>query len=254
VFFHSTADGHWRPIGRRPRALWRLSAIGPAGLPPSTLTALERARALLPEVRLARRRALAEPEEELARVEAAAYEEAAHAARIQALDADRRRRREAEELLLAEGEAAARAGSRLHDRAGRRPGTTPARRSGAGANSCVGGKRASVRRRGCSRALKQQIPRRRHAGARPKPPRPEKRGLIPPIAATNERPRWNAEAQPSLDGTLIELRPGRRKGRRGKTVFLGGAFAAFAFDGSQSIFASARCLPAPARWRFPGSS
>jgi hypothetical protein len=117
VFFHSTADGHWRPIGRRPRALWRLSAIGPAGLPPSTLTALERARALLPEVRLARRRALAEPEEELARVEAAAYEEAAHAARIQALDADRRRRREAEELLLAEGEAAARAGSRLHDRA-----------------------------------------------------------------------------------------------------------------------------------------
>jgi hypothetical protein len=78
--------------------------------------ALERARALLPEVRLARRRAQAEEEEKLARAEAAVYEEAATAARIQALDADRRRR-EAEEALLLERAAAARAAARLHSRA-----------------------------------------------------------------------------------------------------------------------------------------
>jgi len=78
--------------------------------------ALERARALLPEARLARRRAQAEEEEELARAEAEVYEEAATAARLQALDADRRRR-EAEEALLVEREAAARAAARLHDRA-----------------------------------------------------------------------------------------------------------------------------------------
>ena len=72
--------------------------------------ALERARALLPEARLARRRAQAEEEEVLARAEAAT------AARLQALDADRRRR-EAEEALLVEREAAARAAARLHDRA-----------------------------------------------------------------------------------------------------------------------------------------
>jgi hypothetical protein len=78
--------------------------------------ALERARAMLPEARLARRRARAEQEEELARAEAAVYEQAATAARFQALDADRRRR-EAEEQLLVEREAAARAAARLHDRA-----------------------------------------------------------------------------------------------------------------------------------------
>jgi hypothetical protein len=76
--------------------------------------ALERARALLPETVLARRKAQAEGEEALARAEAAAYEEAAHAARIEALDADRRRR-EAEALLLAEREATARVAARLHD-------------------------------------------------------------------------------------------------------------------------------------------
>src|SRR6266567_6097345 len=63
--------------------------------------ALARARALLPEAVLARRRAQAEDEETLARAEAAAYEEAAGAARIAALHADRRKR-EAEALLLAE--------------------------------------------------------------------------------------------------------------------------------------------------------
>ena len=78
--------------------------------------ALERARALLPEARLARRRAQAEEEEVLARAEAEVYEEAAAAARIQALDADHRRR-DAEEALLVEREAAARAAARLHDRA-----------------------------------------------------------------------------------------------------------------------------------------
>jgi hypothetical protein len=78
--------------------------------------ALERARALLPEARLARRRAQAEEEEVLARAEAEVYEEAATAARFHALDADRRRR-EAEEALLVEREAAARAAARLHDRA-----------------------------------------------------------------------------------------------------------------------------------------
>jgi hypothetical protein len=54
--------------------------------------ALERARAMLPEARLARRHAQAEGEEALAQAEAAAYEAATHAARKAALDADRRRR------------------------------------------------------------------------------------------------------------------------------------------------------------------
>jgi hypothetical protein len=78
--------------------------------------ALERALSLLPEAVLARRRAQAEGEETLARAEAAAYEEAAHAARLEALHADQRRR-EAEALLLAEREATARAAARLHDQA-----------------------------------------------------------------------------------------------------------------------------------------
>src|SRR5436190_13462123 len=78
--------------------------------------ALDRARALLPEARLARRQAQAEQEEALARSEAAAYEEAAAAARIEALDAERRRR-ETEEQLLVEREATAQAAARLHDRA-----------------------------------------------------------------------------------------------------------------------------------------
>jgi hypothetical protein len=65
--------------------------------------ALERARAMLPEARLARRHAQAEGEEALARAEAAAYEAAAHAARKAALDADRRRETEAmcDQQLLA---------------------------------------------------------------------------------------------------------------------------------------------------------
>jgi hypothetical protein len=79
--------------------------------------ALERARAMLPEARLARRHAQAEGEEALARAEAAAYEAAAHAARKAALDADRRR--ETEAMLLAEREATARAAARLHDQAAR---------------------------------------------------------------------------------------------------------------------------------------
>ena len=78
--------------------------------------ALERARALLPEARLARRQAQAEREEAVARAEAAAYEEAAAAARIQAIEADRRRV-ETEQLLLAERESVARAAARLHERA-----------------------------------------------------------------------------------------------------------------------------------------
>jgi hypothetical protein len=80
--------------------------------------ALERARAMLPEARLARRHAQAEGEEALARAEAAAYEAAAHAARKAALDADRRRR-ETEAMLLAERKATARAAARLHDQAAR---------------------------------------------------------------------------------------------------------------------------------------
>jgi len=78
--------------------------------------ALERARALLPEARLARRQAQAEREEAIARTEAAAYEEAAAAARIHALEADLRRR-ETEQLLLAERETMSRAAARLHERA-----------------------------------------------------------------------------------------------------------------------------------------
>ena len=80
--------------------------------------ALERAQRLLPEAVLARRRTQAETEETVARAEAAAYEEAAVAARVEALDADRRRR-EAEALLLAEREAAARAAARVHEQAAR---------------------------------------------------------------------------------------------------------------------------------------
>jgi hypothetical protein len=78
--------------------------------------ALDRARALLPEARLARRQAQAEREEAMARAEAEAYEEAAAAARIQVLEADLRRR-ETEEQLLAEREASAAAAARLHERA-----------------------------------------------------------------------------------------------------------------------------------------
>jgi len=78
--------------------------------------ALERARALLPEARLVRRQVQAEEEEALARAEAAAYERAAAAARLEAFEADRRRR-ETEELLLAERETVARDAARLHERA-----------------------------------------------------------------------------------------------------------------------------------------
>jgi hypothetical protein len=80
--------------------------------------ALERARALLPEAILARRQAQAETDETLAQAEAAAYEGAATAARLEAVAAARRRR-EAEALLLTEREAAARAAARLHDQAAR---------------------------------------------------------------------------------------------------------------------------------------
>jgi hypothetical protein len=78
--------------------------------------ALERARALLPEAQLARRVQQAEREEELARGEAAAYAEAAAAARLEALDA-KQRRRETEELLMAERSESARLAADLHERA-----------------------------------------------------------------------------------------------------------------------------------------
>lgn len=78
--------------------------------------ALQRARALLPEARLARRAQHAEREEELARAEAATYAEAAAAARLEAHDAARRRR-EAEELLMAERAVSARLAADLHERA-----------------------------------------------------------------------------------------------------------------------------------------
>jgi hypothetical protein len=78
--------------------------------------ALQRARALLPEARLARRAQHAEREEELARAEAAAYAEAAAAARIEAQEAARRRR-EVEKQLMAERAAAARMTADLHERA-----------------------------------------------------------------------------------------------------------------------------------------
>jgi hypothetical protein len=78
--------------------------------------ALGRARALLPEARLARRAQQAEREEELARAEAAAYADAAAVARLEARDAERRRR-EAEELLMAERAVSARSAADLHERA-----------------------------------------------------------------------------------------------------------------------------------------
>jgi hypothetical protein len=78
--------------------------------------ALQRARAMLPEARLARRAQHAEREEELARAEAATYAEAAALARLEAHEAARRRR-EAEELLMEERAAAARTAAELHERA-----------------------------------------------------------------------------------------------------------------------------------------
>ena len=78
--------------------------------------ALERARALLPEAQLARRARQAEREEDLARGEAAAYAEAAAAARLEALEA-KQRRRETEELLMAERSESARLAADLHERA-----------------------------------------------------------------------------------------------------------------------------------------
>jgi len=78
--------------------------------------ALERARALLPEARLARRAEQAGREEELARAEAAAYGEAAAEARLEALEA-KQRHREAEELLMAERSESARSAAELHERA-----------------------------------------------------------------------------------------------------------------------------------------
>jgi len=78
--------------------------------------ALERARALRPEAQLARRAQQAEREEELARGEAEAYAEAAAAARLEALEA-KQRRRETEELLMAERSESARLAADLHERA-----------------------------------------------------------------------------------------------------------------------------------------
>jgi hypothetical protein len=78
--------------------------------------ALERARALLPEARLARTAQQAEREEELARAEAAAYAEAAAVARLEALEA-KQRHRKAEELLMAERSESARSAADLHERA-----------------------------------------------------------------------------------------------------------------------------------------
>jgi hypothetical protein len=78
--------------------------------------ALQRARALLPETRLARRAHHAEREEELARAEAAVYAQAAALARLEAHNAARRRR-DAEEQLMAERAVAARMTADLHERA-----------------------------------------------------------------------------------------------------------------------------------------
>lgn len=78
--------------------------------------ALERARALLPEARLARRAQHEEREEELARAEAEIYARSAAVARLEAREAARRRR-EAEALLLAERARAARLEADLHERA-----------------------------------------------------------------------------------------------------------------------------------------
>jgi hypothetical protein len=78
--------------------------------------AFERARAMLPEVRLARRAQYAEREETLARAEADIYAEAAAYARLHALQAAQRRR-EAEKLLLAERAESARIAADLHKQA-----------------------------------------------------------------------------------------------------------------------------------------
>jgi hypothetical protein len=78
--------------------------------------ALQRAHALLPEARLARRAQHAEREEELARSEASTYAEAAAVARLQAHEAGQRRR-EAEALLMAERALSARTAASLHERA-----------------------------------------------------------------------------------------------------------------------------------------
>jgi hypothetical protein len=78
--------------------------------------ALERARALLPERRLARHVQQAAQEEEMARAEAAAYAEAAAAARLEMRVAEQRRR-EAEELLVSERAVCAREAAELHERA-----------------------------------------------------------------------------------------------------------------------------------------
>ena len=78
--------------------------------------ALERARALLPETRLARRAQQAAQAEELARAEAQAYADAAAAARLEMRMAEQRRR-EAEELLVTEQAISAREAAELHERA-----------------------------------------------------------------------------------------------------------------------------------------
>jgi hypothetical protein len=78
--------------------------------------ALERARALRPEARLARRAQQAAQEEELERAEAAIYAEAAAVARLEMRRAEERRR-EAEELLMKERALSAREAAELHERA-----------------------------------------------------------------------------------------------------------------------------------------
>jgi hypothetical protein len=78
--------------------------------------ALERARARLPEVQLARRAQYAEREEELARAEAAAHAEASAYARLQARQAEQRRR-EVEKLLMAERAVTARMEADFHKQA-----------------------------------------------------------------------------------------------------------------------------------------
>ena len=78
--------------------------------------ALERARAFLPETRLARRAEQAAQQEELARAEARAYADTAAAARLEMRIAERRRR-EAEELLMTEQAISAREAAELHERA-----------------------------------------------------------------------------------------------------------------------------------------
>jgi hypothetical protein len=126
--------------------------------------ALRRARALLPEARLARRAQHAEREEELARAEAATYAEASAVARLEAHEAARRRR-EAEEQLMAERAVSARMAVELHERAAAAA-RTEAREADSRRRQTE--RRAGVERRHVFGAVGQSAPRaQQHASKRP---------------------------------------------------------------------------------------